>query len=95
MYYTSCIFIICSCSDVLDNVKLWHDDEFATSRGEGEGVSQPAGLPLQFGKTNHAQVHLNNEYNEKDSLARPIMLRVNMFQGGNLIQNKLILVTCH
>jgi len=34
------------CSNVLDNIKLWHDNEFSTSRGESEGVSKPACLPL-------------------------------------------------
>ena len=60
-----CIFIIRSYSNVLDNIKLWHDDEFATSWSEREGVSQLAGLPLQLGKTNHAQVHLDNKYYNK------------------------------
>ena len=53
------------CSNVLDNIKLWHDDEFSTSRGESEGVSKPACLPLQFGKTNHAQMHLNINKDKK------------------------------
>ena len=61
IYY---LFIICSCSNILDNIKLWHDDEFAPSRGEREGVSQLAGLPLQFGKTNHAQMHLDDKYKQ-------------------------------
>ena len=72
-----CIFMIYIClSNILDNIKLWHDDEFSTSRGEGKGVSLPAGLPLQFGKANHAQMHL----------------RANMFQCQNFYLNKHFLI---
>ena len=56
------IFSISVCSNVLDNIELWHDNEFSSSWCESKGVTKPAGLPLQLCKAHHAQIHLNNRY---------------------------------
>ena len=35
-------------SDIADNFKLWHDNQFAASWGESQRISKAVGLPLQL-----------------------------------------------
>ena len=60
-----CLFIIYFClSNIVNNIKLWHDNKFPPRWGESERVSESTGLPLQLCQAHHAQVDLGRQDQE-------------------------------